>query len=134
MLGSRIRTRKEALEGGMPAYKYFANRFLTIVENIILGLNLSEYHTGFRAFHKKVLKKVPFHKFSDDFVFDQDILISAAKEGYRIGEIAVPVRYFPEASSINLKRSIKYGLGILVDLFWYILADLRIYTHKIFRE
>lgn len=117
MLGSRIRTRKESLEGGMPTYKYLANRFLTFVENIMLGQNLSEYHTGFRAFHNKVLKKVPFHKFSDDFAFDQQILISAIKSGFRIGEIAVPVRYFPEASSINFMRSVKYGIETLVSLF-----------------
>ena len=116
MLGSRIRTRKEALEGGMPAYKYFGNRFLTMLENIILGLNLSEYHTGYRAFSRKVLEKIPFQKFSSDFVFDQQILIQAARMNFRIGEIPVPVRYFPEASSINLRRSIKYGLETLVSL------------------
>ena len=117
MLGSRIRTRKEALAGGMPAYKYFGNRFLTLVQNIVLGQNLSEYHTGFRAFSKKVLKDVPFHKFSDDFVFDQQIIISAIKKGYKVGEIAVPVRYFPDASSISFSRSVKYGLSTLFELF-----------------
>ena len=116
MLGSRIRTRKEALDGGMPLYKYLSNRFLTMIENIILGQNLSEYHTGFRAFNKKILKKVPFHKFSDDFVFDQQILISAIRRGAKVGEIAVPVRYFPEASSINFMRSTKYGLETLMNL------------------
>ena len=116
MLGSIIRTRNEALEGGMPIWKYLANRALTMTENIILGQNLSEYHTGFRAFGKKALKKIPFHKFSDDFVFDQEILISAVKAGFRIGEIPVPVRYFPEASSINFVRSVKYGLETLLAL------------------
>ncbi len=134
MLGSRIRTRKEALAGGMPLYKYMSNRFLTILENIILGQNLSEYHTGFRAFDKKVLKSIPFHKFSDDFVFDQDILISAIEKDFRIGEIAVPVRYFPEASSINFKRSLKYGFEILIDLFKYLLAVNHIYRSKIFAK
>jgi len=104
MLGSRIRTRNEALKGGMPLYKYFGNRILTILENIILGQNLSEYHTGFRAFNKEVLKKMPFHKFSDDFVFDQQVLIWAIRNKFKIGEIAVPVRYFSEASSINSLR------------------------------
>ncbi len=118
MLGSRIRTRREALDGGMPPYKYLSNRFLTIIENIVLGQNLSEYHTGFRAFHKKVFKKVPFHKFSDDFVFDQEILISAIRRGFKIGEIPVPVRYFPEASSINFKRSVKYGINTLLALIF----------------
>lgn len=116
MLGSRIRTRNEVLAGGMPPYKYYANRFLTMVENIALGQNLSEYHTGFRAFHKKVLQKVPFHKFSDDFVFDQQILIAAIRKGFKVGEIQVPVRYFPDASSINFKKSTKYGLETLRSL------------------
>lgn len=116
MLGSRIRTREEALKGGMPLYKYLGNRFLTTVENVVLGQNLSEYHTGFRAFTRRVLQTLPFHKFSDDFVFDQQILISAIREGYKIGEIQVPVRYFPQASSINFRRSIKYGLAALFAL------------------
>jgi glycosyltransferase involved in cell wall biosynthesis len=116
MLGSRIRTRKEALSGGMPLYKYISNRFLTITENIILGQNLSEYHTGFRAFSAKALRKIPFHRFSDDFVFDQQILISASRKNLKIGEIPVPVRYFPEASSINFSRSVKYGLETLLSL------------------
>jgi glycosyltransferase involved in cell wall biosynthesis len=132
MFGSRIRTRKEALEGGMPTYKYLFNRFLTIVENIILGQNLSEYHTGFRAFDRKVLKKVPFHKFSDDFVFDQDIVFSSIREGFRIGEIPVPVRYFPEASSINFRRSAKYGLEILLGLIKYVLDLTGVYSSAIF--
>lgn len=125
MLGSRIRTRAEALTGGMPAYKYISNRFLTVIENIILGQNLSEYHTGFRAFTRKILQKIPFHKYSDDFVFDQQILFGALAAGARIGEIAVPVRYFPEASSINFRRSAVYGLSILRDLALYIITSGR---------
>ncbi len=117
MLGSRIRTRKEALAGGMPFYKYISNRFLTIVENIVLGLNLSEYHTGYRAYSREALEKVPFHKFSDDFVFDQQMLISAAKLELSIGEIPVPVRYFSEASSIGLIKSIRYGTMTIIYLF-----------------
>ncbi len=134
MLGSRIRTREEALKGGMPQWKYLANRFLTILENIVLGQNLSEYHTGFRAFNKKVLTRLPFHKFSDDFVFDQDIMISAIYDGFKIGEIPVPVRYFPEASSINFGRSVKYGLEILVGLAKYFLAKSGVYKSKIFNK
>lgn len=134
MLGSRIRTRKEVLAGGMPAYKYYSNRFLTILENMILGQNLSEYHTGYRAFHRKVLERLPFHKFSDDFVFDQDILVSSVRENYRIGEIQVPVRYFPEASSINFQRSVNYGLGILWALNRYVLEGTGIVHFKIFKE
>ena len=117
MLGSRIRSRREALQGGMPFYKYIFNRLLTTLENIVLGLNLSEYHTGYRAFKSDVLNKLPFHKFSDDFVFDQEILISAAYSNFRIGEIPVPVRYFPDASSINFRRSLKYGIETLFALF-----------------
>ncbi|QQG47096.1 MAG: glycosyltransferase family 2 protein [Candidatus Woesebacteria bacterium] len=116
MLGSRIRTRKESLEGGMPFYKYISNRFLTIIENIFLGQNLSEYHTGFRAFDKRVLKKIPFHRFSDDFVFDQEILIYSIKNNFKIGEIPVPVRYLADSSSINFYRSVKYGIMTLFCL------------------
>jgi glycosyltransferase involved in cell wall biosynthesis len=134
VLGSRIRTREEVLGGGMPLYKYLGNRFLTICENIILGQNLSEYHTGFRAFDKKVLKKLPFHKFSDDFVFDQEILISAIREGFKIGEIAVPVRYFPEASSINLKRSLVYGISTIFSLFWFVMDGAGVINSSIFAK
>jgi len=134
VLGSRIRSRREVLSGGMPQYKYFFNRLLTVLQNIVLGQNLSEYHTGFRAFHKKVLQTLPFHKFSDDFVFDQDILVSAIRFGFKIGEIQVPVRYFPDASSINFRRSVKYGLEILKDLGLYVLAEFGIYTSPIFSK
>jgi len=120
MLGSRVRTRDEVLAGGMPLYKYFGNRFLTLLENFILGLNLSEYHTGFRAYKRKVLANLPLTKFSNDFVFDQQILITAHKKGFKIGEIPVPVRYFPEASSINFWRSVRYGLMILWSLTLYL--------------
>lgn len=116
MLGSRIRSRQEALKGGMPMYKYIGNRLLTIIENVILGLNLTEYHTGFRAYSWKVLQKVPFKTFSNDFVFDQEILIRAHRLGFTIGEITVPVRYFKEASSINFIKSVKYGLQTLLAL------------------
>jgi glycosyltransferase involved in cell wall biosynthesis len=122
MLGSRIRTRDEVLAGGMPRYKYIGNRFLTLTENLILGQNLSEYHTGFRAFHRDVLEKLPFHKYSDDFVFDSQVLFGAIANKARIGEMAVPVRYFPEASSINFMRSSVYGLSILRDLGAYMIT------------
>lgn len=122
MLGSRIRTREEALAGGMPLYKYISNRFLTLLENLFLGQNLSEYHTGFRAFSAKFLKKLPFHRYSDDFVFDQEILFGAIAQRARIGEIPVPVRYFDEASSINFFRSTIYGLSILKGLIIYLLT------------
>ena len=123
MLGSRIRTREEVLRGGMPVWKYIGNRFLTFLENLVLGQNLSEYHTGFRAFSGSILRTLPFHKYSDDFVFDQQILFGAIAARARVGEIPVPVRYFPEASSINPLRSVIYGVSILRDLFIYIVSS-----------
>lgn len=134
MLGSRIRTWSEALKGGMPLYKYISNRFLTETQNIVLGQNLSEYHTGYRAFKAGVLKKLPFHRFSDDFVFDQEVLISAIHSGFKIGEIPVPVRYFSEASSINFRRSVIYGIGVLISLGKYQLAQLGLYRSPIFQK
>lgn len=113
MLGTRIRTRQEAFAGGMPPYKYFANRFLTIFENILTGQNLSEWHTGMRAYRREVLEKIDFIKNSNDFVFDSQVLFQIIEHGFRIGEIPVPVRYFPEASSINFVRSLRYGLGTM---------------------
>ncbi len=113
MLGSRIRTRREAIEGGMPAYKYIANRVLTIFENIVTGHNLSEWHTGMRAYSRRVLESIDFRVNSDDFLFDTQVLFQIVEKRFRIGEIPVPVRYFPEASSINFSRSVRYGLGTL---------------------
>jgi len=112
-LGSRI-LGKGALEGGMPIWKYISNRILTLIENLLIGQKLSEYHTGYRAFSSRVLNALPLESFSDDFVFDNEILVKAHSEGFRIGEISVPTKYFPEASSINFQRSVKYGLGVLV--------------------
>ena len=134
MLGSRIRTRKEVIKGGMPWWKYFGNRFLTMAENLITGLNLSEYHTGFRAYNKKALKRIPFQRFSNDFVFDQEILISAVSFDFKIGEIPVPVRYFPEASSANFSSSVRYGLETLKVLFFFVLYQADIYKAKIFKK
>lgn len=123
MLGSRIRTRTEVLAGGMPMYKYYGNRLLTLTENMLLGQNLSEYHTGFRAYSHELLEKLPFHRYSDDFVFDSQLLFGAIALRAKIGEIAVPVRYFEEASSINFRRSSIYGLSILRDLARYLLTQ-----------
>jgi glycosyltransferase involved in cell wall biosynthesis len=111
MLGTRIRSRQETLAGGMPKYKYYSNRLLTIFENIVSGYNLSEWHTGMRAYKREVLESINFQANSDDFVFDSEVLFQIVAKKYRIGEIPVPVRYFKEASSINFKRSLKYGLG-----------------------
>ena len=112
VLGSRI-LGAGALKGGMPLYKYVANRILTAVENILLGIKLSEFHTGYRAFSRRVLENLPLHENSDDFVFDNQILAQAVAFGYAIGEISCPTKYFPEASSINFRRSVNYGLGVL---------------------
>lgn len=133
MLGNRIRTRRETLKGGMPKYKYFSNRALTILENIVLGLNLGEYHTGYRAYSKKVLKNLPISQFSDDFVFDQEILISAAYHKFNIGQIPVPVRYFAEASSIDFVNSFKYGLETILVLLKYIITSADLYRFRIFK-
>ena len=111
-LGSRILA-QSALAGGMPFYKYVANRGLTFVQNLIMGQKLSEYHTGYRAFSRAVLETLPLEDFSKDFVFDNQMLCSAVKHGFTVGEISCPTRYFPEASSINFKRSVIYGLGVL---------------------
>ena len=113
MLGSRIRSREEALAGGMPRYKYYGNRFLSFIENIITGHNLSEWHTGMRAFKREVLETIPYRNNSDDFVFDSEFLFQVVQHNFRIGEIPVPVRYFEEASSINFRRSVRYGLSTL---------------------
>jgi glycosyltransferase involved in cell wall biosynthesis len=121
MLGSRIRTRQEALAGGMPVYKYYANRILTLLQNLATGQNLGEWHTGMRAYSRKVLKTIPFETFSNDFIFDTQMLLAAVKKNFRIGDIPVPVRYFPESSSINLSRSIRYGILTLWETFKYLL-------------
>src|ERR1700723_2473708 len=112
VLGSRI-LGGGALRGGMPFYKYMANRFLTAFQNVFTGAKLSEYHTGLRAFAKDVLTTLPLLENSDDFVFDNEILAQCLCFGYRIGEISCPTKYFPEASSINFARSVKYGFGVL---------------------
>lgn len=134
MLGSRIQTRNQVLTAGMPVWKYFANRFLTLVENLTMGLNLSEYHTGFRAFSTKVLKTVPYHKFSNDFVFDQQILISALSYNFNIAEVPIPCKYFPQASSINFVRSTKYGLLTLFTVILYLLNQTKLIKSEIFKN
>jgi glycosyltransferase involved in cell wall biosynthesis len=113
VLGSRIRTRREALAGGMPRFKYVFNRLLTIVQNTALGQNLGEFHSGFRAYRRSVLETIPFEQNSEDFAFDSQFLVQAIHFGFRLADVPVPVRYFPEASSINFARSVKYGLQTL---------------------
>lgn len=112
MLGSRI-LGKGALRGGMPMYKYIANRFLTFFQNVMMGQKLAEYHTGYRAFSKEILEKLPLEKNSDDFVFDNEMLGQIAFAGYEMGEVTCPTKYFDDASSINFRRSVKYGMGVL---------------------
>ena len=120
VLGSRI-LGGGALTGGMPLYKYIANRFLTFFENLFLGVKLSEYHTGFRAFTREVIETLPLEENSDDFVFDNEMLAQAVYFGFRIGEISCPAKYFEEASSINFSRSVKYGFGVLGTTVRYVL-------------
>jgi glycosyltransferase involved in cell wall biosynthesis len=121
VLGSRI-LGGDALKGGMPTWKYIANRGLTLIENILLGQKLSEYHTGFRAWSRRVLQHLPFDRCSDDFVFDNQILAHAIYSGFRIGEISCPTRYSKEASSINFRRSVIYGFGVLATASRFRLA------------
>ena len=126
MLGSRIRSRREVLANGMPLYKYIANRFLTILENIVTGQNLSEWHTGMRAYKKEVLERTDYDNNSNDFLFDTQMLFKIIENGFSIGEIPVPVRYFPEASSINFRTSVWYGLGTVFECFRYLLKKIKI--------
>jgi len=133
VLGNRVRTRWEALEGGMPVWKYFFNRLMTGVENGFTGQNLGEWHSGLRAYSREVLESVPWELNSDDFVFDQQFLHQAAAFRFRLGDIPVAARYFPEASSINFRRSLVYGLSTLGVMFWVLAARLGLWRHPILR-
>jgi len=123
VLGSRI-LGKGALIGGMPLYKYISNRALTFAENLLVGQKLSEYHTGYRAWNRAVLEKLPLLSCSDDFVFDNQMLVQAIYFGFRIGEVSCPTKYFPEASSISFRRSVKYGLGVMGTALEFRLSKL----------
>src|SRR6202047_3213351 len=123
VLGSRILGGR-ALRGGMPFYKYVGNRFLTAFENLFLGTKLSEYHTGYRAFSRKVLSELPLLENSDDFVFDNQMLAQCVYFGFRIGEVSCPTKYFEEASSINFRRSVKYGFGVLATALEFALQRI----------
>ena len=123
-----------AIAGGMPRYKYLANRLLTLAENLVLGAKLSEYHTGFRAFSREVLASLPLNENSDDFVFDNEMLAQVVYFGFRIGEISCPTRYFEDASSINLPRSIRYGFGVLATTLKFAAARLGVFRARIFRR
>ncbi len=133
ILGSRIRTRRETLEGGMPIYKYLSNRVLTIFENLVLGQNLGDFHSGFRAYAREVLEKIDYHRNSDDFVFDTEFLAQAVHHGFRIGDIPIPTRYFDEASSINFRRSLKYGLQTVGVMGKFLLQRMGLGHFAIFK-
>lgn len=124
---------KGALQGGMPRYKYWSNRLLTAIQNVLMGQHLSEYHTGYRAYHKRVLNSVNFDLNSDDFVFDNQIVAQTFNAGYSIGELSCPTRYFPEASSINFRRSVTYGLGVLAVSMQYRLHKWGLYSPNYLR-
>ena len=133
VLGSRI-LGKGALRGGMPLYKYFFNRLLTAFENVMVGAKLSEYHTGYRAFSRKVLEEINFASNSDDFIFDNQVLSQVIFAGYEIGEITCPTKYFTEASSISFRRSVKYGFGVILTSWMHFfqrigLAKFEMYRH-----
>jgi glycosyltransferase involved in cell wall biosynthesis len=132
VLGSRI-LGGQAIAGGMPRYKYVANRFLTLVENWLLGTKLSEYHTGYRAYSRRILETLPLDRNSDDFVFDNEVIVQAVAAGFRIGEVSCPARYFPEASSISFERSVRYGFGVLRAGMQYRLARWGLAEPRILR-
>ncbi len=134
VMGSRIRTRQEAMAGGMPRYKYLANRCLTFTENVLLGQNLGDFHSGFRAYTRKVLETIPWEGNSNDFVFDSQFLAQAVHFGFKLGDIPVPVRYFDEASSINFSRSVTYGLSTLGVLARFWAQRLRLIRSPLFRR
>src|SRR5712672_46694 len=131
VLGSRI-IGGRALRGGMPIYKYIANRLLTAFENLFLGVKLSEYHTGYRAFSRKVLTELPLLENSDDFVFDNQVLAQCVNFGFRIGEVSCPTKYFEEASSINFSRSVTYGFGVLRTTLQFALQRVGLAHFRIF--
>lgn len=131
VIGSRI-LGKGALKGGMPLYKYIANRFLTFTQNLLMNQKLSEYHTGYRAYNKEVLENIDYNKNSDDFIFDNQFLAQIFYNGYEIAEITCPTKYFDDASSINFKRSLKYGFGVLGVSLKYFLHKNKIAKSKLF--
>jgi glycosyltransferase involved in cell wall biosynthesis len=133
VLGSRI-LGGYAIEGGMPVWKYIANRFLTLAENILTGAKLSEYHTGYRAFSKKLLEQLPLEQNSDDFVFDNQMLAQILWQEWQIAEITCPTKYFEDASSINFTRSVKYGFGCLATAFKYRLSKMKLIRSKLFPD
>lgn len=133
VIASRI-LGKGARKGGMPLYKYVANRFLTLIQNILMGQKMSEYHTGYRAFSKKIFDKIDISVNSDDFVFDNQMLAQILFADFRVGEVSCPTKYFNDASSINFKRSVKYGLGVLETSLNYFLSKIGLSNSRIFKN
>ncbi len=133
VLASRILGGR-SIKGGMPIYKYISNRFLTLVENIIIGQKISEYHTGYRAFSKEILQNLPLEKNSDDFVFDNQMLLQILYFNYTIGEISCPTKYEPDSSSISFSRSVKYGIGVLKTALYYRLSKMKVLKANIFKK
>jgi glycosyltransferase involved in cell wall biosynthesis len=133
VLGSRI-LGGQAVRGGMPVYKYVSNRVLTLLQNLLMGAKLSEYHTGYRAFTRRVLEALPLERNSDDFVFDAEMLSQILYAGFRIGEVTCPAKYFPEASSINFSRSVRYGVGCLTTALKFRLSRMGIGRWAIFER
>jgi glycosyltransferase involved in cell wall biosynthesis len=132
VLGSRIRTRREALAGGMPLAKYLANRGLTTIENVVLGQNLADFHTGYRAYRRQVLETIPYERNSDSFVFDSQFLVQCVYYGFRLGDVPVPVRYFDEASSIDFRHASVYALRTLATLVQYCLHVWGVWRSDLF--
>jgi len=133
MLGCRVRTRRETLRGGMPVWKYLSNRMLTLIENVVLGQNLGDGHSGFRVYARAVLETIPYHANADGFVFDSQFLAQVAWFGFRMGDAPVPCRYERESSSIGFLRSLHYGIGTLLVLAQFLLQRLRLGRFAIFR-
>jgi glycosyltransferase involved in cell wall biosynthesis len=133
MLGNRVRTRRECLRNGMPIWKYFSNRALTIFENMAFGQNLGEFHSGFRVYARKVLETVPFERNSEDFVFDSEFIAQAVHFGFKVADAPMPVRYFPEASSISFKRSLRYGFTTVLVALKFLLQRTGLFRFRVFR-
>ncbi len=132
VLASRI-LGKGALKGGMPLYKYIANRFLTMVQNLLVNYKLSEYHTGYRAFDREILQSINFNDNSDDFIFDNEMLSQIIYKGFDIGEVTCPTKYFEEASSINFRRSVTYGTGVLRVSFLHLINKMGVYKSPLYK-
>lgn len=134
MLGNRIRTRRECLAGGMPVWKYLSNRLLTVFENVALGQNLGEFHSGFRVYRRELLEAIPFEQNSEGFAFDSELIAQAVYGGFRVADAPMPVRYFPEASSISFRASVRYGVRTVATVVKYWLQKMRLGRFAMFGD